>query len=409
MCHAGTVTGMLRPYREVLATPGALRFSAAGFVARMPISMLSLGIVLLLSETTGSYTLAGAVAAVTFLAQALAAPQVSRLVDIRGQAQVLPKALAVHLAGLVTLAAVAVGDGPRWLLFAAAAVLGAAWPSIDSLVRARWAYVLDGRTRALHTAYSLESVLDELIFVLGPVLVTFLATAVHRLAGLAAIVGFTVVGGLALSAQRRTEPPGRRVAGGGPGGSALRYGPLRLIVPVLIAIGAIFGAVEVIVVAFTEHAGHRGAAGWVLAAWAFGSMCAGIVYGVIYWRGLAERRYLVTVAVMAASVLPMPFAPNVLALTAVMLLAGGAISPMLISSFSLIEARVPASHLTESLTWAITGLSLGLTIGAATAGRAVDTFGASRAFLVPVAAGISAAVIAAIGARWLLRTAPAAG
>jgi predicted MFS family arabinose efflux permease len=130
------------------------------------------------------------------------------------------------------------------------------------------------------------------------------------------------------------------------------------------------------------------------------------VYGVIHWRGLAERRYLVTVAVMAVSVLPMPFAPNLLALTAVMLLAGGAISPMLISSFSLIEARVPASHLTEGLTWAITGLSLGLTIGAATAGRAIDAFGASRAFLVPVAD--LAAVIAAIGARWLLRTAPPA-
>ena len=130
------------------------------------------------------------------------------------------------------------------------------------------------------------------------------------------------------------------------------------------------------------------------------------MYGVIHWRGSPERRYLVTVAFMAASVLPLPFAPNLVVLAVVMLLAGGAISPMLISSFSLIEARVPASHLTEGLTWAGTGIALGLTIGAAAGGRAVDTVGTSRAFLVPVATGLSAAVIAAFGARWLLRNAP---
>ena len=400
---------MLGPYREVLRTPGALRFSATGFVARMPISMLSLGIVLLLSETTGSYALAGAVAATVFLAAALAGPRVARLTDRYGQTVVLPRALFVHLVALVGLAVAAVNGAPRIPLFVAAVLVGIASPSIGSLVRARWAYVLDGRTRSLHTAYSLESVIDELIFVIGPVLVTFLATVVHRLAGIAAIVVFALVGGLALSVQRATDPPPRRLVGSGSGGSAIRYGPLRLIVPVLVAIGAVFGAVEVIVVAFADHFGHRAAAGWILAIWAFASMCAGIVYGVIHWRGSPERRYLVTVAVMAASVIALPFAPNLFVLGAIMLLAGGAISPMLISSFSLIEARVPASHLTEGLTWAITGLSLGLTIGAATAGRAVDTFGASRAFLVPVAAGISAAVIAAIGARWLLRTAPAAG
>jgi len=312
----------------------------------------------------------------------------------------------VHLVALVGLAVAAVNGAPRIPLFVAAVLVGIASPSIGSLVRARWAYVLDGRTRSLHTAYSLESVIDELIFVIGPVLVTFLATVVHRLAGIAAIVVFALVGGLALSVQRGTDPPPRRLVGSGSGGSAIRYGPLRLIVPVLVAIGAVFGAVEVIVVAFADHFGHRAAAGWILAIWAFASMCAGIVYGVIHWRGSPERRYLVTVAVMAASVIALPFAPNLFVLGAIMLLAGGAISPMLISSFSLIEARVPATHLTEGLTWATTGIALGLTVGAATAGRAVDAFGASRAFFVPVAAGALAAVIAGIGARWLLRTAP---
>lgn len=394
---------MLRPYRDVLCTPGAFGFSAAGFVARMPISMLSLGIVLLLSETTRSYSLAGAVAATTFLAAALAGPQIARLVDRLGQSRVLPFALAVHLSSIVALASAAVRGAPHWLLFAAAVGIGAAAPSIGALVRARWAYVLDGQRQRLHTAYSLESVIDELIFIIGPVLVTLLAIGVHRLAGIGAILLFAISGGVALVIQRGTEPPARS-RGAHSGGSAIRFGPLRLVVPVLIAIGAVFGAVEVIVVAFADQAGHRGAAGAVLAVWAFASMCAGIVYGSIHWRGVAERRYLVTVALMALSVLPMPFAPDLYALAAIMLLAGGAISPMLIASFSLIEARVPSSHLTEGLTWAGTGIALGLTVGAAAAGRAVDAFGPSRAFGVPVAAGVLAAGVAAIGARWLLRT-----
>jgi len=123
---------VLRPYVDILATPGARTFSAAGFVARMPISMVGLGIVLLVSRETGSYALAGVLSAVFAVVNAGGAPVLARLVDRYGQRRVSLPAIAVHSVGLSALVALVELGAPSWTYFLAAVVSAAAFPSIGS-------------------------------------------------------------------------------------------------------------------------------------------------------------------------------------------------------------------------------------------------------------------------------------
>ena len=221
--------GVPNPYATILRIPGAWKFSGAGLIARLPIAMIGIGIVLLIGDATGSYGLAGAVSAVCALAEAFVSPAVARLVDRLGQWRVVPVQLAIHVVGMVLLVVLVEGDAPEWTYFVAAFLTGFL-PNVGALVRARWRYVLpDGP--GLRTAFSLESVLDEVVFVLGPPLVTVVAATWSPAAAiLVLVVGIGVVGAALLLVQRRTEPP----ASGGARGevpSALRVrGMVELLV-----------------------------------------------------------------------------------------------------------------------------------------------------------------------------------
>src|SRR3712207_513389 len=197
---------ILSSYRRVLARPGAMKFSITGLVARLPIAMTGLGIVLLVEGGTGSYATAGGVAAAFTVANAVVAILQGRLIDTLGQSVVLTTASTVYGASMGLLAWAVQADWPIVTAYAAAAVGGALMPAIGSCVRARWSYVLDAPGE-VQTAYALESVIDEAIFIVGPILVTFLATAVHPTFGLSAAALLGLVGGLAFAAQRGTEPP----------------------------------------------------------------------------------------------------------------------------------------------------------------------------------------------------------
>ncbi|MGH8823295.1 MAG: MFS transporter [Jiangellaceae bacterium] len=386
----GLGEGMLGPYLRVLRTPGALAFSASGLVARLPMSMFGIGIVLAISVTEGSYGRAGLVAGAALLAQAAAAPVQARVADRVGQRRMLLPVLALHAVGLGSFILL-VGRAPLAALLATSAVAGASLPSFGALVRARWARVHTG-TPLLHTAYALESVLDEVVFVVGPVLATILATSVHPLSGLVTNLVLTVGGGLWFAAQRATEPPPRprtRAAG------VDRLSPRSLgwIVLTFAFMGGIFGSVEVVTVAFADHAGATQAAGVVLALYALGSLVSGLVVGAVHWRSGPRRRFVLGQVVMAAALLPLPFVGSVPVLAVVMFLAGLAISPTLIAGFSLVEAEVPASRLTEGLAWISTALNIGVSMGAAVAGPVIDRAGASPGFVVAVSCGLLATVV----------------
>jgi MFS family permease len=391
---------LLGPYREVLRVPGAPGFVVAGLVARLPISMQSLGIVLLVEATTGSYALAGAVSATFALVQALLAPVLGRLVDRHGQARVLLPALVLYAAGLGGLVTLALADAPAWTLFPAAAAYGGSYPQPGSLVRARWAHALGG-TPLLPTAFSLESVLDEVVFVVGPVLVTVLATEIAPAVGVLAAAVFTLAGSLALAAQRRTEPPPHPTEGGQRAPSVLRLAGVRVLVLVGVAAGGIFGSVEVATVAFTDERGRTAAAGLVLALLALGSLLAGLWYGTVRWRAPLPSRFVRGVVLLAAVMVPLPLAPNVPVLAALVFVGGFTISPTLIAAFALLEQLVPAASRTEGLTWFSTGIGIGLATAASATGQVVDAAGGRAAFGVAVGSGVVAALLAVGGARRL--------
>jgi MFS family permease len=379
---------VLGPYKDVLSRPGALAFSASGALARLPMSMVGIGIVLMVSADYGSYGLAGRVSAVYVIAQAVCSPQLSRLVDRHGQARIMRPAVAVSAAGLVGLVAASLTEAPEAVLYVTAAVTGAAIGSFGSLVRARWSYVL-GDTRQMHTAYALESALDELVFVVGPVAATLLATGVASSAGLVIPLVAMIVGGYWFCALKVTEPPVAPKDQPRPRGSVLRTPAMFVLVLVFVAMGAIFGANDVATVAFADEAGHKNMAGPVLAVFAAGSLVSGLLYGTRHWKRPLHQRFANGMIALAVGVSLFFFVDSLWALAAVMFVTGFAIAPTIINGNALVQQLVPAERLTEGLTWVGTALGVGVSVGSSVAGVRIDAAGSHAGFLVVV---ISAAV-----------------
>ena len=198
-------------YRTLLRAPGAAAFFLTAAVGRVGIAMTSLGIVWLVHARTGSYATAGLVTGGFAVAEAVAGPQLARLIDRFGQTRVLPPALLAHAAAVATLLALVAAGTPDWLMTAGGVLVGATIPQLGALSAARWAALLrDERAAALPTAFALESLANELAYLVGPVLVSILGTSGYPAAGTVLAAALVVAGGLCFAAQRRTAPPGIR-------------------------------------------------------------------------------------------------------------------------------------------------------------------------------------------------------
>ena len=383
---------MLTSYRRVLGLPGALVFSMSGLVARLPISMISLGIVVLVSTRTGSYSLAGSVSAAYLVAGAVCAVPQARLIDRLGQSRVLPVAVAVFAAGLVAMMSAVETDRPAPWPHLFAAVAGAALPQVSSCVRARWAHLVSDK-QDLHTAFAFEAVVDETVFIVGPALVTVLATTVHPLAGLGAAVLAALVGTAVLVSQRRTEPPASGATRNHPSDPM----PWRMLGPLVACafmMGALLGGAEVATVAFSDELGAKPLSGLMLALWALGSLLSGLVTGAVHLRASNASRFRWGMLALGLLMLPLPFVNGFVLLGVFLFLSGFAISPTLIASFAWIEESVPSGRLTEGITVFTTGLAAGLAPGAALVGLVVDTAGASASYGVTAVAGLLGAGLA---------------
>ena len=381
---------MLRPYRAIFARPGARAFCAAAVVARVPMAMVGIAIVLVVSTQYGSYSLAGRVSGVLVIASAVTAPQIARLVDRYGQSRAMRPAVAVSAAGLLVLVvATAVHAHPAWLY--AGAVLAGCGSNFGSLVRARWSSVLADEPRLVHTAYSLESALDEVVFIVGPVLATLLATSPLPYLGLVVPLLAVLTGGAWFVAQRRTEPPAGVHAGGHARRSVLRMRGVPLLLVLFAGMGVIFAATDVSTVAFATEQGHKGLAGVVLAVLALGSMTAGLLYGARHWRATQVRRFTTGLVLLALGVCLFLLVGNLVALAATMFVVGLAISPSIIAGNGLMAELVPPGRLTEGLTWVGTAINVGVSAGAAIAGSRVDAAGSHGGYLLIVA--VAAAVV----------------
>ncbi|MFB7339671.1 MFS transporter [Streptomyces hydrogenans] len=404
---ASTVVSEKRPgYGQLLRTPGALSFLIPGFAARQPFAMLTIGIVLLVQHTTGSYGSAGAVAAVTGVSMAVFAPQSGKLADRFGQRAVLLPGVIVHSAAVTLLVVLALAGAPMWALFLAAVPAGASVPQVGPMVRARWAAKLDG-TPLMPTAAAFESVTDEFTFVVGPVLATALCTGVHPAAGLITEAALTLVGGLFFAAQRATQPPHGLLASAGradaePHRSALSVPGVRVLIVAFLGIGAVFGGMQVSLTAFSEEIGNPGANGLLYGVFAAGNMLAGIAMGAVAWKIGPRRRLLLgyTGLTVAASLLWS--AHSVLLLGALGLVVGLCIAPALITGYTIVETLIPATARTEAFTWLTGAVALGQALAVTVAGRLADAHGSSAGFLVP-AVGTALAFVTLVALRGKLR------
>jgi MFS family permease len=410
--------GFMAPYAEVFAIPRAWRFSVAGIIGRMPMSMYGLGTVLLISAGTGRYGLAGTVSAAGAIGGAVCAPQLGRLVDRLGQHRVLIPVCVTFALSVAGLVAAVTLRAPDWTLFLCGIAGGATMPQTGPMARARWSALLAGSPR-LHTAFSVESVADELCFVVGPAAVTLLATQVHPAAGVTCAALCALVGSLWFASQRSTEPPvvaltpalmpALAPTTGATSASrqrAARVRPSRLaapglvvLVPAYLFLGAMFVTIDLSTVAFATHSGHKALAGLILGTYALGSGTGGLWYGSRTWHAPAWQRLAVTLLLTVAGVCTFWAMPNLLVLTPVIFLCGMTIAPTLIAGYSLLESTARPGRATEAMSWLSTGISVGVACGSTAAGFILDAFGPRWGYAFAGASGVTAALIYLAGLR----------
>jgi len=404
--------GFLAPYAEIFAIPRAWRFSAAGIIGRMPMSMYGLGTVLLISAGTGRYGLAGSVSAAGSVGGAVCAPRLGRLVDRVGQHRVLVPVCVIFALSVAGLAAAVTLRAPVWTLFLCGIAGGATMPQTGPMARARWSVLLAGSPR-LHTAFSLESVADELCFVIGPAAVTLLATQVHPAAGVTCAALCALLGSLWFAAQRSTEPP--VVTASPPRSKSSASERVRLpaadrrsriaapglpvLVPMYVFLGAMFVTTDLSTVDFATRLGHKAIAGFILGCYALGSGTGGLWYGSRTWRAPAWRRLAVTLPLTVAGVCTFWAMPNLLVLSLVIFLCGMTIAPTLIAGFSLLESTALPGRTTEAMSWLSTGISVGVACGSTAAGFVLDAFGPRLGYALAAAFGVTAALIYLAGLR----------
>ncbi|MFB9304324.1 MFS transporter [Kibdelosporangium philippinense] len=378
-------------YGTLLRARGAAAFFLTATVGRVGIAMTSLGIVWFVHARTGSYATAGLVTGGFAVAEALAGPQLARLIDRFGQTRVLPPALLVHAAAVGML----LGSETQGWLITAGVLVGASVPQLGALSAARWVTLLRGE-RTLHAAFALESQANQVAYLGGPVLVSFLGASGLPTAGTVLAACFIVGGGLCFASQRRTAPP---ISSPARTRTLLRPG-FMVLAGVNLAIGGFFGAMQISVTAFAVERGAPGTAAVMFTVTSCATLLAGWLYGLRRWRTAPQVQLAVVAVGLAGGCLPLLVASEPFELAVGVVLTGLAIPPILVLCSVLAEAAVHRAVLTQAFVWLNSASAAGSAGAAAVAGWAVSTSGAHGGFTV---AAISSGVMAALAITANLR------
>jgi MFS family permease len=391
--HRGGLTATLRR-REV----GPL--VAASLLGRLPLGMGPLGLVLLLRGQHRSYAVAGAVVAAYSLGIAAANPLLGRAVDRYGEARVLlPLALAFPalLGGVV--AGVHAG-APLGACAVLAAGAGAALPPLGACMRALWPRLVDAGELSL--AYAFEATVQEIGFVVGPLLVATIASTLSPAAALVACAAVGSLGGGAFALLiGRTAPAPQPVREGSRRRGALRSRGVRTMLMASVGLGAAFGTLEVAMPAFAERHGSRAAAGVIVGMLALGSLLGGVWAARFPPRRGQLRRYLLSMLALEVVLAPLLLAPSIGAMALLALLAGAPIAPGFASSYSMLDELAVPGAATETFAWVGTTIVSGAAAGTALGGLLVHT-GGYRAALVLGLVAVGLALLLTLGRRQTL-------
>jgi MFS family permease len=371
-------------------------------------AMLGLGTVLLVTARTGRYAEAGLVSGAASICYGVTAPQLARLADRYGQHRVLRPLACVFGGSCAFLIACAELRVPFWLLIIAGCLAGASMPSLGSMVRARWSSLL-ADPGVLQTAFALESVTDELVFVICPAIVTLLATAFPP-AGVLLCMIIGVAGTLLFAGQRSTEPPPHPRPPAHPiNVTRLERLPARglvTIVPVYVCLGAQFASIDLSTVAFAQSHGHKPLAGLLLGTYALGSGIGGLWYGTRSWRMPLERRFAATLALTTAGVATFWALPSLISLDVAMIFAGLTIAPTLVAGYGLVERQAHAARRTEAMSWLSSTVNLGVAVGSSVTGRIIDQAGSRWGYVFATGCGVLALLIFLAGLAKGIMAAP---
>jgi MFS family permease len=375
---------LFKTYSELFKTPGAKRIASAGFIARLPIAMDALAIILFVQSVDGRYAIAGSLTAVAALVTVISSPLWSKAADHFGQRIVLSTAIPIRIFAIITFIALVMNGAPIWSWFAAIFLAESASVSIGSMTRRRWAHVLGGDKKdVLSTSYTFESLLDEFIYILGPVITTAVVAAIAPSAGLILGVLFLLVGAPLLISHRNSDPGVEHRHVGTKLKSVFRNQKLQAVaIPLTIAGGA-FSAVNICVVAFSEERGAKSISGVLLGIWAVGGAVSALINGSITWKISHGTRYVGYMAGMALVSFSFPFINNFYVLGLALFLQGLCIAPLLPNGLSLVTDSVSPSQMTQAITLATAGIPLTGSLSSFLSGVVIDNYGASTALWLP--------------------------
>ncbi|MFF8427511.1 MFS transporter [Streptomyces sp. NPDC016566] len=385
---------MAAGYLEILKQRHAARLLTGTLVGRLPNATAAIALVLFVRGEGGTYSLAGALAAVYGVANAVGQPVLGRLVDLYGQPRVqLPAAV---LSALAMTAFAFSGTDPLPLAYAAVAAAGLFTPPLEGGLRALWPSVLR-REEQVHTAYAMDAVAQEVMFTVGPLLVTLCVSLWSECAALLVLNVVGVLGALSVVASPpsrawRSAPREAHWLG------ALRSPGLLVLLGAFLFVGIALGSITVASVSYADDHGGDAVYGWLMAALGLGALVGGTVYGARRWSGTPERRLRILVALLAVCYLPLMLMPGAVGMVLLTVVSGVFLAPCIACAFIIVDRHAPSGTVTEAFSWLVTTFTVGASVGTGLAGPVVQAGGALWGFALPSVAGaVSLLVLLATG------------
>ncbi|WP_328316580.1 MFS transporter [Streptomyces sp. NBC_00388] len=380
---------MAAGYAELLGTRHVTRLLTGTLVGRLPNATAAIAVVLFVRGHGGSYSLAGALSAVYGLATAVGQPLLGRAVDLCGQPRVMLPSAVVSALGMVLFAVA--GTDPLPLAVTAMLIAGLFTPPLEGGLRALWPSVLKREDR-VHAAYAMDAVAQEVMFTVGPLLITLAVSLWSEATALVAVNALGVLGALSVvvsapSRSWRSAPREAHWLG------ALRSPGLLALLGAFFFVGLALGSITVAAVAYADGHGGDGSYGVLMAAIGLGALAGGLLYGARQWPGSAERRLRVIVAALALCYLPLMLVPGVTAMAVLMTVAGVFLAPAIACAFIVVDRHAPRGTVTEAFSWLVTTFGVGAALGTAVAGPAVETGGVAAGFAAAGGGGIAALLV----------------